>query len=424
MKECIENDFERNKQRWIILGMVAVLAFLSIYMMTMYEKRYTGFHEQTLSEEDVQVCWTEYRGEHGPDQASALMQVYGEMKESNDFTLYEIWNQFIEWEHYEGPEQFCDGYEFGLRRSEGIDQSRMRNDQGDLFPTTRINSTQLSQNCMEAFDLKTIAGRDFQDRDFLLHFGEEIPVLMGYEYMPYYQIGETFDIFYLYGSFTCEIVGFLAEDSYIDSFGDVEYMDREVILPMFEIRDSPPTGEYAKFQTIQYANKTSGYLTFPSSLSPKEIAKEMHRITAENGVPDYIVHLMGKDGEYVAEVASNQMLLAVQIGKWLILLLCFGIFMVVFSSQMKSHLTDYAVYSLFVSYQSIIWALMIEMGSLLLGSLLAALLLMRFLTGNLNMFKEMLFFGALLLVFLAVYIFVKMKCVDFKKYLVEGKDEY
>ncbi|OCN02072.1 hypothetical protein A7X67_04885 [Clostridium sp. W14A] len=417
MRECVKNDFQRNQRNFLILIVINTLLFASIYFMSVYEHNFYGFYHANLPNKQKQMMLIDYSGKFTADQAVPLIHTYQQMKESKLFSMYEMYDQFIEWVHYSGPDKFGDGYEEGHFQGE----KSVYQYNGKTYASTSIKSTQLSLNCFSKFSLQTDRGRGFQESDYNLHFGDTVPVLLGHEFAETYKVGDQFKALYLFSLFNFEVVGFLKEDSYIkqNGYGPASYLDRDVILPMFNITDSPKNQDDAFFRTLHYSNKTSCLLEYDSSVTAKEIAEELNRISSSNGLPEYQKYKVTEDG--LAQISTNQMYRALSVGKWLVFFVCMGTFILLINRQIKAHLVDYTIYSLFMSYQKISLSLMLEMTACILASTFFTILIILALSKSLMYAGELLLSSGLLIVLLTVYIYFKMQHVDLKKYLVEGE---
>lgn len=417
MRECVKNDFQKNKRNFLILIVINTLLFASIYFMSVYEQNFSGFYHANLPNKQKQTMSIDYSGEFTADQAVPLIHTYQQMKESKLFSMYEMYDQFIEWVHYSGPDKFGDGYEDGYFQGE----KNVYKYNGQTYASTSIKSTQLSLNCFDKFSLQTDRGRGFKESDYNLHFGDTVPVILGHEFAENYKVGDKFKALYLFSLFNFEVVGFLKEDSYIKQhgYGPAYYLDRDVILPMFNITDSPKNQDDAFFRTLHYSNKTSCLLEYDSSVTTKAVADELDRISSSNGLPEYHKYKVTENG--MAEISTKQMYRALSVGKWLVFFVCLGTFILLINRQIKAHLVDYTIYSLFMSYQKISLSLMLEMIACILASTFFTIMIILAVSKSLMYAGGFLLSSGLLIVLLSVYIYFKMQHVDLKKYLVEGE---
>lgn len=417
MIECFKNDFQRNKRNFAILIVINIFLFTSIYFMSVFDKNFYSFYHKNLPDEQKQTVYIDYSGEFTPNQAAPLINTYQQMKESKLFSMYEMYNQFIEWVNYSGPDKFGYGYEDGFFQGKKGDYEY----KGQNYVRTEIKSTQLSYNCFDKFSLHIENGRAFKESDYTLHFGDTVPVILGYEFTENYKVGDKFKAFYLFNLFDFEVVGFLKEDSYIKNHGDIYYLDRDVIIPMFNIIDSPKNQDDAFFQTLHYSNKTSCLLEYNSSVTTEEITGELDRISTSNGLPSYLKYRVTEDG--IVQISTNQMYRALNVGKWVVFFVCLGTFILLINRQIKAHLIDYTIYSLFMSYRSISLSLMLEMVVCISVSTLFAIMIILAVSKSLMYVGGLLLFSGLLMAALSIYIYFKMQHVDLKKNLVEGEHD-
>ena len=422
MKECIKNDFSKNKKGFILLTALMALLLVSVCCISFYGERFGQFHNESTPVEGVGEIVLSYEGAYTEAENIPLINTYETMLNSELFDMYEICSQFIEWRDYNGSEVFEYGYERGFIETEGKNKSQI-DYQGKDYTTTRVKSSQISLNCIDKFNLEIVSGRNFQESDFNLEFGDTIPVLMGYEYSSQYSVGESFDIFYLFGSFKCEVVGFLEEDSFIELQRNIQYLDRDVILPMFNITDTPPNSNELFFQTIYYANKNSGVIVFENSIT-EEVADEIDQISRENNLEPFVKVFFDNNAESFAQVSTNQMLTALTLLRWLIFALCVVVFAFVINRQIKRNIVDYAVYLLFISQKAIIISMILEVDIVLGFSFVISGAIVLFTMKSLYIVGNLLLLMTLLTFITALYITIRLKHVNFKEYLVERKNEY
>ena len=86
----------------------------------------------------------------------------------------------------------------------------------------------------ELFNLRTISGRFFDETDYVNHY-DYIPVVLGYDFMDIFEVGDTFeDSFHGYLE-TFKVIGFLEQNSnYVDimSSWNFQSFDRIVLRPL------------------------------------------------------------------------------------------------------------------------------------------------------------------------------------------------
>ena len=389
-----------------------------------YEKEFYSFYEQnTSNEEENQKIKIDYSGDFTSEQSIPLTNTYEQMKESKLFTVFEMYFQFIEWIDYEGLDKFGYGYEKGVFKDQG---KNFVEDQIQVYETTRIKSTQLSLNFFDKYNLKVEEGEEFDEEDYIYSFGEIVPVILGYEYAGNYEVGEKFRAFYLFNQIEFEVIGFLAEDSYIKDWNsDLHYLDRDVVIPMFNIVNLPRDEEDGFFQTLHYSNKTSGLLECKKSTALGEISKELSNISERNELPAYNIYALGENGGMVnITVSTKQIYKALSIGKWIVFFICLVAFITLIRSQVKIHLKDYTVYSLFISYRKIMLSLILEISVLVLISIFFTSIIVIVVKGIFGDINTLFLFAGLLIIILSGYIYLEMQNVNFKKYLVEDEDDY
>lgn len=122
-----------------------------------------------------------------------------------------------------------------------------------------IASSQIGQMLSDRLDI--VQGRNFVNSDFVHNEGSTVPVILGNSYTNIFNIGDKFNLEYLYDNYEFEVVGILKKDSMID-LNMTYYLDKSIIMPFFTI---PAGTELNDGEIIHYANYTSGVVEIPKN---------------------------------------------------------------------------------------------------------------------------------------------------------------
>ena len=121
-----------------------------------------------------------------------------------------------------------------------------------------IASSQIGQMISDRLDI--VQGRNFVNSDFMHNEGSTVPVILGNSYTSIFNIGDKFNLEYLYDNYEFEVVGILKKDSIIE-LNMTYYLDKSIIMPFFTI---PVGTELTDGEIIHYANYTSGVVEIPN----------------------------------------------------------------------------------------------------------------------------------------------------------------
>ncbi len=122
-----------------------------------------------------------------------------------------------------------------------------------------ISSSQIGQTLSDRLVISQ--GRNFADSDFVLSEKNIIPVILGNDYENVYNIGDTFELEYLYDIYKFEVIGILEKNSRL-SLNMEYFFDKSIIMPFFTV---PLDSELTDGEIIHYANYTSGVVEIPSN---------------------------------------------------------------------------------------------------------------------------------------------------------------
>ncbi len=186
--------------------------------------------------------------DNSEDTLEGFKQIFNRLQ-TLPYTYYELYQQPLDCSLDQG--EFFDAY--FQEYSRGCQQTQC---------------IQISTNIQSDFNLSLASGRLLCLEDYEHINGAFIPVLMGYDYSKLYKVGDTFSGNYLFSPFTFEIIGFLNEGSSVYSSTVCIDLDRCIIMPSFNFKETPKSDQEFITQKIHYANKTSGKLR----ISPNEFA--------------------------------------------------------------------------------------------------------------------------------------------------------
>ncbi len=150
-----------------------------------------------------------------------------------------------------------------------IDQcyNQVKRKDGTTETIVRIKSSQMNYNAYELFGMKLAEGEGWT-KDNMTVKSEDytMPIILGYEYKGYFNIGDTIELSLPVSGLTeyddtcynAQVVGILEEDTWIpshDAYNDLVCMDEQIIVPVgMNIEYIPQTKEECiKFASGQYS---------------------------------------------------------------------------------------------------------------------------------------------------------------------------
>lgn len=199
----------------------------------------------------------------------SLDELKSAYEEITTLDYYEINSQFLEITYPKIKDEFLYGFEYGNAEKQVAGNET-------IYQTKCF---QISKNCFDKFDIEVSTGRAFSDEDMEYSPGENIPIIVGYEYADELEIGDVLKGVYIQDEFTYEVIGILQEGSNIDLGGQEVRLDRYLLMPSFNISEKPADAEADMFQVRHYANKLSGKLHYGSF---DEFFKDYRKIRSIN----------------------------------------------------------------------------------------------------------------------------------------------
>lgn len=171
--------------------------------------------------------------------------------------------------NYTGDTKFVDGYEEYLHADAKEKTQNPINISGhDWFGkeiiVTPMKTVMLGEDVCKRFDVNIEQGRNLDSIDFVLKSPDDsIPVVLGYEYMETYELGDTFSLELISKVMNFEVVGFYKKDTKfsmdIGALHEVD-LNQAIVIPhlMFGYE---PTDEQELYQHAFIAGeKLSGFM--------------------------------------------------------------------------------------------------------------------------------------------------------------------
>lgn len=289
--------------KWIRILLCYVLLIISMTILIFSNRNYNTIADKIIDFKDQNI-------------ESAYLRVSDAYDQDGQKTLSEF---FAEKDALDRMKQFCNilnnkyGFlEFDtqslLLRDSFRYRDEFRNDYGSEFfginddVGISLKSIQIGKNSYDHFDLKSqiISGRGFETEDFTFEDEKKIPVILGYQYMNFHDIGDTITVNYLSKDVSLSVVGFFTKNTWITINNDINFADEAIVLPFLDVHFEPQNKEDRRFQNISYSLKAWGYLEVRDGESYyvykneiDEISQDLHLkyMLNEGSVSNYISNI-------------------------------------------------------------------------------------------------------------------------------------
>ena len=146
---------------------------------------------------------------------------------------------------------------------------------------TPVNAFILNQKTMQKLGLDYLS-----DQDFI--YNGEFPMVLGYGFKEYYNIGDTIPITYLREKFNGKVVGFYDKDLVFDEFSHCDSYST-IIIPYMDNLESKD--DYEDRETFFYTYnsfKNLGYIYFPNTVDYEKNKDAVEKIAQKYNL-DYTV---------------------------------------------------------------------------------------------------------------------------------------
>ncbi|MCL1990932.1 MAG: hypothetical protein FWG67_08600 [Defluviitaleaceae bacterium] len=277
------------RKNGVLQLLIAVFTFFSlIFLITLL--RFSRHHDQLLNDiserneffENVQVF--HLTDGHGgffygaevheepiflqADGLERMKEFHYNLRLSNEFYVASAHTgMFLEIDasQFLGGEAFHFGYEWGLT-------GPLADGRGNYFYQIKAASLDYAAWNLSSMEMKH--GRAFQAEDFSL-FSGRIPIILGYQYANYYEIGDLITMYFLAFQFDFEVIGILAENQRLFNEVTGTYLDYSILKPLISF-GNPLNEEERRFQSIYYNNKSLSAYIFVDDTP--EAVNQMHNI--------------------------------------------------------------------------------------------------------------------------------------------------
>ncbi|WP_455617204.1 hypothetical protein [Eisenbergiella sp.] len=225
---------------------------------------------------------------HRENTFAQYVKLLEEFNSADNFRYIEAYDVLLQYVgSYQNGNSFIPGY--GTLPEEELEtfiNQRAKAEDGSIISITNIKGALISGKAFtEDLSLQDhiFRGNVFSASDFLYN-GNRIPVLLGYDYLDLYQIGDEITVLYAGYPVELKVIGFLDDTSSVHIGSTDISLDTYMVLPSFDIE-----AEYAKnnqiFSNLHYSHKTRGFFTVTKNV--EEAVDEFEEIIEKSGL-DYV----------------------------------------------------------------------------------------------------------------------------------------
>ena len=253
---------------YILLNLVCVNILFSNVYDSYFEVFPVNDSEDTYRLVDMEGSVSSFVKDY--EKVVHLKDFYNELGNNSLIEYYEEIEQPVEVDEFKATEIFRYGYE-------------------EQFESDEIKQILLNYNSWHNNNLceKIIEGDDLKKSDFVQENYEEIPVILGYEYRDYYNIGDTMDVTLstdVFGHY--KVIGIMNKDTSIWVNDNLVYLDRYIIAPALTIQQEPCDYSDLIYQGFLYMQKINGVVKLSDNYSFQEFMVDFERLRIKYNIFD------------------------------------------------------------------------------------------------------------------------------------------
>lgn len=253
---------------YILLNLVCVNILFSNVYDSYFELFPVNDSEDTYRLVDMEESVSSFVKDY--EKVVHLKDFYNELGNNSLIEYYEEIEQPVEVDEFKATEIFRYGYE-------------------EQFESDEIKQILLNYNSWHNNNLceKIIEGDELKKSDFVQENYEEIPVILGYEYRDYYNIGDTMDVTLstdVFGHY--KVIGIMNKDTSIWVNDNLVYLDRYIIAPALTIQQEPCDYSDLIYQGFLYMQKINGVVKLSDNYSFQEFMVDFERLRIKYNIFD------------------------------------------------------------------------------------------------------------------------------------------
>lgn len=169
---------------------------------------------------------------------------------------------------YDKPEKFTSS--FDSTQGTNINYEIPLPDGTSMY-VTDLKTIQLGEKLYKEFEDNILLGENFCAEDFSVNTSDAvIPVILGYEYLQYYQTGDMLMLSLHEKPLTFKVIGFYQENTAFQFETSNISLDQCIVMPFYNILYAPTNDCEDSYQKIFYTQKNEGYIQIPETATQNE----------------------------------------------------------------------------------------------------------------------------------------------------------
>lgn len=149
---------------------------------------------------------------------------------------------------------------------------------------SQVYAHQVNANVMRDFSPKMLTGKTFSGDDYLWSLGDEVPVILGYDWRNTLQVGDRFEATLMTVDMTFRVIGVAEENTYFPLFDDLTYEDNVIILPTLRCIDPPLLEDEDFLQKVMALQNASGYFRLDKNQSLSDLVSFLETTSQQLGM--------------------------------------------------------------------------------------------------------------------------------------------
>lgn len=258
----LNNGFRLLKKHLFQTIIMTILALLCLYILgaamnasdssteakNKFEETYGNKTLYYTSEFLSDPVYYSYREEAGTNNYEKLKKFLISLYQAKEFLFTSVSMQDVQITSQPIPEQFLYGYENGYTLDSVVEYN------GETLYTAK--SLQVSSNFFDVFSVSISEGKGFTDKDYLLSENQIVPTILGSAYREFFEIGDTFEGYYMGEKLKFCITGFISDNTFFfdRSVDNMVSCERYIILPAFIMEEADD------FARIILLDRTNGFV--------------------------------------------------------------------------------------------------------------------------------------------------------------------
>ncbi len=225
---------------------------------------------------------------------SVLKNYYTDVRSLSDYHFYEKIKQPLKIQYFTGAELFS-----------------LEKEEGDLFSHNEVtyvtvNQVLMNHEALLSGNIQIQSGSGMDENAYRVSEDYMIPVILGYDYIDYFEVGDILTALNYYETVTkMKVYGFAKKGTCVTIKGENVVLDNYIISasPTFDF--VPSTADEARFHALLYFQKIDGAFTLKEHTNNIKVLLDLNRLRLRNDAfPMYIIGYIPIYQEFVCAIGS------------------------------------------------------------------------------------------------------------------------